>query len=86
MIYAHKPASKRINIYDSEIGTEVRNRLIAMEADPTYITIGAYTSDRETYPDGIMPFVAHHMQYLHRNPLAQWEQYLSNLRLKLRVR
>ncbi len=86
MIYAQKSSAKRINIYDSELGTETRNRLMAMEADPSYTTIGAYTSDRETHPDGIKPFVAHHMEYLHRHPLAHPEQYLSNLRLQLRVR
>lgn len=86
MMYTQKPSSKRINIYDSELGTEIKNALIALLGNPGYTTEHAYTSDRETYPDGLMPFVEHHLQYLHRHPLVKPEQYLSNLRLQLRVR
>jgi hypothetical protein len=86
MMSTHKSSSKRVNIYDSELGTMIRSALIALEDNPAYKTIVAYTSDREAYPDGTMPFVDHHMQYLHRHPLVNPEYYMSNLRLQLRVR
>ena len=84
--YTKVPASKRINIYDSEIGTEIRNALIRLEGDPAYITIVSYTSDMEKHPDGVMPFVEKHLLYLHQHPSVNPDHYLSNLRLKLKVR
>lgn len=86
MIYSQKPASKRINIYDSEVGTETRNALVALEEDPTYKTEVAYTANRDIYPEGTMPFVEKHLLYLHQHPHVQPGQYLSNLRLQLRIR
>lgn len=77
---------KRVNIFDSELGTFVRNSLIALEDDPKYKTTAGYTSNREAYPEGIMPFVEKHLQYLHQHPAVNPEHYLSNLRLQLRMR
>lgn len=85
-MYAYKPSSKRINIYDSEIGTETRQALIELETNPGFKTDVAYTSNRETYPEGTMPFVEHHLKYLHLHPNVKPENYLSNLRLQLKIR
>ena len=84
--YVKVPASKRINIYDSEIGTTVRNALADLQNDPKYITIVSYTADQVGYPDGVMPFVEKHLLYLHQHPSVNPDHYLSNLRLKLKVR
>lgn len=86
MSFAAKSSSKRVNMYDSEIGTETRNALVALEANPAYKTEVAYTANRELYPNGTMPFVEKHLLYLHQHPNVLPDQYLSNLRLQLRIR
>ena len=87
MIWAGKTSSsKRVDMYNSEIGTEVRNALMALELDPKYITDVSYTANQETYPDGVMPFVEKHLLYLHQHPAVNPSYYLSNLRLKLKIR
>jgi hypothetical protein len=87
MNFTSRTASyKKVNIYDSEIGTETRNALSALQESPAYITEKGYTSDRIHYPDGEIPFVERHLLYLHQHPAVNPLHYLSNLRLKLRVR
>lgn len=86
MSWGRVAASKRIDIYNSEVGTEVRNSLISLENDPKYITEVSYTSNAEMYPDGVMPFVERHLLYLHQHPAVNPAYYLSNLRLKLKIR
>jgi hypothetical protein len=77
---------KRVNIYDSEVGTETRESLMELESDPRYTTLVSYTSDRDKYPEGTMPFVEKHLLYLHQHPSVNPVHYLSNLRLQLKVR
>jgi hypothetical protein len=79
-------ASKRIDIYNSEVGTEVRSALEVLEEDPRYITQVSYTADQAHYPKGTMPFVERHLLYLHQHPSVNPMHYLSNLRLKLKIR
>jgi hypothetical protein len=86
IMYTAKSTHKRIDIYNSDIGTDARNALNTLEDDPTYVTENGYTSDRVKYPDGIMPFVEKHLLYLHQHPAVNPLHYLSNLRLKLRIR
>jgi hypothetical protein len=87
MSFSTRPAArKKVDMYDSEIGTETLNALIALESSPNYITKGGHTLNRERYPDGEIPFTDLHMLYLHQHPLVNPMHYMSNLRLKLRIR
>lgn len=87
MMFTSRPVThKKVDIYDSEIGTEIRKALCDLEADPAYVTLVSYTSDREKYPDGTMPFVDKHLLYLHLHRAVNPLHYLSNLRLQLRLR
>lgn len=79
-------AYKRVDIYDSELGTEVLGTLQSMERNPVFRTVDEATRDLELYPSGIVPFVDKHMQYLHKHPLLNPEHYLANLRVKLKIR
>ena len=79
-------AFKRVDIYNSEVGTETKNALSALEDNPSYVTEVSYTSDREKYPKGIIPFVDKHLLYLHQHPTVNPLHYLSNLRLQLKKR
>lgn len=66
---------------------EVREKLEAMENDPTLNTrASSYSANSELYPDGQIPFVDKHIAYLMDHPRVDYNQYLSNLRLMLKVR
>ena len=78
----HRP----VNIYDSETGTETRSALQALQENPRYQTMVGYSSDKDKYPDGLIPFIDMHLLYLHRHPQVDPAQYLSNLRIKLKIR
>ncbi|MDB5181940.1 MAG: hypothetical protein JWP13_703 [Candidatus Saccharibacteria bacterium] len=86
MTWGRVAASKRIDIYNSEVGTEVRKALETLEDDSRYITEVSYTADAVHYPEGSMPFVERHLLYLHQHPSVNPMHYLSNLRLKLKIR
>jgi hypothetical protein len=86
MTWGKVPAAKRIDIYNSEVGDKVRQKLESLQSDPGYITEESYTADVERYPGGVMPFVERHLLYLHQHPAVDPAHYLSNLRLKLKIR
>lgn len=78
---------KKIDYFNSEEGTAVREQLHQMELDTNYETkVSSYTADGGTYPDNQIPFIEKHLAYLTTHPGVNPEQYLSNLRLKLRIR
>jgi hypothetical protein len=78
---------KKIDYFNSEEGTRIRERLHQMELDDKYHTkVSSYTTDGAHFPDNQMPFVVKHLTYLNTHPNVDPEQYLSNLRLKLRIR
>ena len=80
-------ASKKIDMFNSEEGTAIRERLLRMEQDTGYHTeISTYTANGSSYPDNQIPFVDKHLAYLNSHPGVDPEHYMSNLRLKLRVR
>ena len=87
MHFTTKTGSYRpVDIYNSETGTETRSALQALLDNPQYITAEGFSLDKESYPDGSIPFIDMHMLYLHRHPRMDPQQYLSNLRVKLRIR
>lgn len=77
---------KRVNLFDSEEGTEIRRALRQLELDDRYNTQPTQTSNLDDYPDGQIPFTDVHLLYLTRNPSVNPDHYLSNLRLRLRIR
>ncbi|HSX36853.1 MAG TPA: hypothetical protein VLG13_01905 [Patescibacteria group bacterium] len=66
---------------------EVREKLQEMLNDPALNTcISSYSANAELYPSGQIPFIEKHIAYLMDHPRVDYEQYLSNLRLMLKVR
>lgn len=77
---------KRSGFFDSEEGRSVRKMLQYMTTDTTYNTQSSYTSDSSLYPDNQMPFVEKHMNYLNAHPELDSQMYITNVRLKTRIR
>lgn len=77
---------KKINLFDCEEGAEIRRALHQLELDDHYNTQAGQTPNLDNYPDGLIPFTDVHLLYLNRNPQVNPEHYLSNLRLRLRIR
>ena len=77
---------KRSNFFDSEEGLKARQALEALVDSEGYNTNDGYSSDAEKYPDGVMPFVDKHMEYLRTHPMISVDHYLANLRLRTRAR
>lgn len=66
---------------------DVREKLRAMIDDPSLNTrASSYSANSDLYPDNKIPFVEKHIAYLMDHPRLDYQQYLSNLRLMLKVR
>ena len=65
---------------------EVTQELQALLDDKTFKTVPGYSIDGETYPDHKVPFIADHLNYLRKHPQVDPANYLSNLRLMLKIR
>ncbi|QQS19455.1 hypothetical protein IPL85_04195 [Candidatus Saccharibacteria bacterium] len=70
----------------SEEGKIFCRKLQAMLEDEAFTTTSSYNPNAEIYPDHSMSFVDKHVAYLCAHPGITAEQYLSNLRLKTRIR
>jgi hypothetical protein len=77
---------RRTDFYTSEEGKLVQTTLTVLLADEVYNTEPTYSAKKESYPDGNMPFIDRHMQYLEAHPMVNVQQYLSNLRLMIKQR
>lgn len=77
---------KRSGFFDSEEGKEVKRLLQYMTTDKAFNTLSSYTSDSSLYPDNMMPFVDKHMNYLNAHPELDSQKYITNVRLKTRIR
>jgi hypothetical protein len=77
---------KRKNFFESEEGKDAKQKLVLMSTDNTYNTVASFTSNSTLYPDNLMSFVDKHMNYLEAHPNLDTGMYLTNLRLKTRVR
>ena len=65
----------------------VREKLLQMQHDPQLVVQStSFSSDVAYYPDGQIPFVEKHIAYLLQYPKLDPDQYLANLRLKLKKR
>ncbi|MET1033219.1 MAG: hypothetical protein ABWX94_01850 [Candidatus Saccharimonadales bacterium] len=78
--------NKRVNFYASDEGVEIKQTLQHMESDVSYNTVSSYSANAVRYLDNIIPFVDKHMEYLNVHPATDARQYISNLRLKTRIR
>ncbi|HUP26214.1 MAG TPA: hypothetical protein VM124_01040 [Candidatus Limnocylindrales bacterium] len=77
---------KKTNFLQSEAGDKARKALYLMASDDAYNTRASYIADGTDYPDNLIPFVDKHMNYLNTHPSIDVGQYLSNLRLMVRIR
>jgi hypothetical protein len=65
---------------------EIVSLLEEMSADTSYNTQCGHSIDTDAYPDNEMPFVDVHLRYLAKHPHVDPANYLSNLRLMLKIR
>ncbi len=65
---------------------EIVSQLEAMANDSSYRTESGHSIDTETYPDNEIPFIQVHLRYLSKHPHVDPTNYLSNLRLMLKIR
>ena len=70
----------------TEEGKELRTMLEQMARDNSYNTTSSYSSNAELYPDGQMPFVDKHMNYIMCHPALEVSKYLANIKLITRRR
>ncbi|MDZ7786398.1 MAG: hypothetical protein U5L95_04735 [Candidatus Saccharibacteria bacterium] len=77
---------KRSNFFDSEEGIAAREKLKALVKNKDFNTRSGFSANEEKYPDGVIPFVDEHMEYLRTHPQISVEHYISNLRLRTRAR
>lgn len=77
---------KRVDFFNSETGSEVKQQLVSMANDTTYNTSSGYSANTQLYPDNLMTFVEKHMAYLNTHPNLDTAQYMANLRLMTRLR
>lgn len=67
--------------------SEIRDILIAMQSDMTMTTESGYSAGDENYPDHLqVPFIEKHLAYLKSHPKINPKDYLSNLRIMIRIR
>ena len=78
--------SKRPDFITSEKGIMAATALNLMVLDSGYTTEPSFSVDSEKYADNLMPFTDKHLTYLQNNPTTNLDHYLSNLKLKTRVR
>lgn len=78
--------NKRADFITSEDGVKAAKALNSMVLDNGYIIKPSFSLDSEKYADNLMPFIDKHLAYLQNNPATNLEHYLSNLKLKTRVR
>ena len=77
---------KRNDLFSSPEGQVIREQLQAIMNDQAYNTGPSYSANVSDYPDGKIPFIDKHIRYLIQHPGVDSNQYLSNLRLILKIR
>ncbi len=81
------PTTKRkTDFFISEEGIEAKRMLLQIVADDAYDTGSSYTANSVAYPDNQMPFINKHMDYLSSHPAIDAGHYISNLRLRTRIK
>lgn len=81
------PTTKRtIDFFATDIGLQIEEMLHQMTLDAAFNTQSGYTANTIRYPDNSISFVDKHKDYLMTHPSVNPTDYLSNLRLKTRLR
>lgn len=78
--------NKRIDFLTSDDGVKAAEILNSMVLDKDYRTDSSFSLNSEKYADNLMPFIDKHLAYLQNNPATNLEHYLSNLKLKTKIR
>jgi len=68
--------------FNSDAAAKVRMNLVLMDSDPLYNTTASY----QYFNMAGLSFVDKHMLYLSQHPNVSHQHYLSNLRLKSKIR
>lgn len=76
------PSQYKKDFLASEAAVEIREQLTQMEKDPTYFTEVSYSPAHES---GIS-FSEKHIDYISTHPNLRPSDYMSNLRLRTRLR
>jgi len=63
-----------------------RQKLQDMADDSTLITRPVFRADSLKYPSNEMSFVDYHLFYIKQNGINNVDHYLSNLRMRIRIR
>ncbi|HET9721883.1 MAG TPA: hypothetical protein VFP32_02535 [Candidatus Saccharimonadales bacterium] len=78
--------NKKQDFFESEEGVLAAGILAAMADSSAYNTAPSYSSNTETYPDNLIPFIDKHMNYLKSYPSVDPQKYLANLRLITKIK
>ena len=81
----HSRATREVILQRLQEG-DVRDKLKQMEQDPLCNTNSSYSANALLYPDHSISFTEKHIAYLLNHPQVDHAQYLSNLRLMIKVR
>ena len=81
-----KTYKKRPDFFTSEDGLRAAKVLNLMVLDEGYTTEPSFSLDSEKYANNLIPFTEKHLLYLQNNPATNLDHYLSNLKLKTRIR
>lgn len=77
---------KKEDFLTSDEGLSCRTILENMVADNAFHTAPSFTVDIGNFPDNQMSFVTTHMTYLAKHSEVNPRHYISNLRLRSRIR
>lgn len=80
------PTRNRVKQPDFMEESQVREALFMMLSDNSLKTEAGYTADEEMYPNHQAPFVEKHMSYLKNHPKVNPKDYLSNLKIMIKIR
>ena len=78
--------NRKQNIFDTLEGETITDMLHAMEADVSYNTENSYAANGIKFPGNTMTFFEKHRDYILSHPTMDARSYLSNLRLKTKLR
>lgn len=79
---AYMKSKSKNHMQEPEVITELQSML----SDKSFRTLPGYSINTTLYPDHSVPFINDHLNYLTRHPKVDPADYLSNLRLMLKIR
>ena len=76
----------RSKFFGSLEASGIQDQLQEMVDSHAYNTPSYFSADKINYPEGKMPFLDKHMNYLNSHPSLDANMYLANLRLMCRLK